>query len=256
MIEPLLIDTFERVEDKYSLTYEQADALKKAIAEHIEEDIYYKYTVHSIYYDSIDSRLVINSLNSTQYRMKLRSRCYVQPDDDTPVFIETKKKLGDIVYKRRFQLTAKETEDYMEYGIPHHVHNNTADEVDYLMKYYNLQPKVLILYERECYKGIAEDDVRITFDTNIRYRIDDVNLKENGTETPLTKDTVIMEVKAMDRYPLWLVKVLSEMKLYKRSFSKYGNIYRLNFNAMAPQLSTQNVYEPAKKEKTVCSVQY
>ena len=83
-----------------------------------------------------------------------------------------------------------------------------------------------------------------------------MNLKENGTETPLTKDTVIMEVKAMDRYPLWLVKVLSEMKLYKRSFSKYGNIYRLNFNAMAPQLSTQNVYEPAKKEKTVCSVQY
>lgn len=255
MTEPL-IDIFERVEDKYSLTYEQADALKKAIASHIEEDIYYKYTVHSIYYDSLDSRLVINSLNSTKYRMKLRSRCYTQPDDDTPVFLETKKKLGDIVYKRRFQLSAKEAEDYLDYGIPHHVHNNTAAEIDYIMKYYNLEPKVLILYERECYRGIAEDDVRITFDTNIRYRINDVNLREDGTEMPLTKDTVIMEVKAMDRYPLWLVKVLSEMKLYKRSFSKYGNIYRLNFQTMTPQPKTQIAYEPAEKEKTICSVQF
>ena len=65
-----------------------------------------------------------------------------------------------------------------------------------------------------------------------------------------------MEVKAMDRYPMWLVKVLSEMKLYKRSFSKYGNIYRLNFDAMAPQLNTQLVYDTNEKENTVCSVQY
>jgi SPX domain-containing protein involved in vacuolar polyphosphate accumulation len=254
MTEP--IDTFERVEDKYSLTYAQAEQVKKAIAAHVKEDVYYKYTVHSIYYDSIDSQLVIHSLNSTEYRMKLRSRCYTQPEDDTPAFLETKKKLGDIVYKRRFQLSTKELEDYTEYGIPHHVHNNTADEVDYVMKYYNLEPKVLILYERECWAGIQEADVRITFDTNIRYRIDDINLRERGDEKPLTKDTVIMEVKAMDRYPMWLVKVLSEMKLYKRSFSKYGNIYRLNFDAMAPQLNTQLVYDTNEKENTVCSVQY
>lgn len=251
-----VIDTFERVEDKYELTYEQAELLKKRIAEHVEEDIYYKYTVHSIYYDSLDSRLIINSLNSSRYRMKLRSRCYTQPDDNTPAFLETKKKLGDIVYKRRFQITAKELEDYTEYGIPHSVHNNTADEIDYAMKYYNLEPKVLILYERECWKGIKEEDLRITFDTNIRYRIDDVNLKERGDETLLLKDKVIMEVKAMDRYPLWLVHVLSEMKLYKQSFSKYGNIYRANFTAMAPQINPQPVYEPNKKENTVCSVQY
>ena len=251
-----VIDTFERVEDKYSLTYEQAQQFKKAVAQHIEKDVYYKYTVHSIYYDSLDSRLVIESLNSSKYRMKLRMRCYVQPQDDTPVFLETKKKLGDIVYKRRFQLANKEAQEYLDYGIPHSVHSNTADEIDYLMKYYNLEPKVLILYERECYKSTSEADVRITFDTNIRYRIDDVDLREKGNEKPLTKETVIMEIKAMDRYPIWLVKVLSEMKLYKRSFSKYGNIYRLNFSDMAPQYSGQLVYEPAQKEKTVCSVQY
>ena len=83
-----------------------------------------------------------------------------------------------------------------------------------------------------------------------------MDLKEHGNEAALTKDTVIMEVKAMDRYPLWLVRALSEMKLYKRSFSKYGNIYRLNFSAMRPQLQPQLVYEPEQKEKTVCSIQY
>lgn len=124
------------------------------------------------------------------------------------------------------------------------------------MKYYNLEPKVLILYERECWAGIEEADVRITFDTNIRYRINDINLREHGDEESLTKNTVIMEVKAMDRYPMWLVKVLSEMKLYKRSFSKYGNIYCLNFDVMASHFNTQLVDDMNEKEKPVCSVQY
>lgn len=251
-----VLDTFERVEDKYSLTLQQAQQIKKAMQEHIEKDVYYQYTVHSLYFDSLDSRLIIQSLNGSRYKMKVRVRCYSQPEKDTPIFLETKKKLGDIVYKRRFALPYTQAHDYLLDGVAHSVHNNTADEIDYLMKYYKLQPKVLILYERECYKSTSEEDVRITFDSNIRYRVENVNLTESGNEKALTKDTVIMEIKAMDRYPIWLVNILSEMKLYRRSFSKYGNIYRLNFNEMAPQYSNKYTYETIEKENTVCSVQY
>ena len=34
-----------------------------------------------------------------------------------------------------------------------------------------------------------------------------------------------MEVKSAGGVPMWLVKILSENKIYNGSFSKYGNIY-------------------------------
>ena len=35
----------------------------------------------------------------------------------------------------------------------------------------------------------------------------------------------IMEIKTLGSIPLWLVKTLSELKIYPVSFSKYGKIY-------------------------------
>ncbi|MBR2810805.1 MAG: VTC domain-containing protein, partial [Solobacterium sp.] len=132
---------------------------------------------------------------------------------------------------------------------------NTAEEIDYMMNYYHLEPAVLILYDRECWSSDTEKDVRITFDSNIRYRLDNVTLKETGEEKPLRKGMVIMEVKAMDRYPLWLVRILSENKLYKSSFSKYGTIYTETYGR--PQNRTGRAYEyTGEKEKRLCSVQY
>ena len=38
----------------------------------------------------------------------------------------------------------------------------------------------------------------------------------------------IMEAKALDAYPIWFIKALSELKIYSASFSKYGSIYSKN----------------------------
>ena len=234
-----VIDTFKRVEDKYILTPDQAEEFTERIQQHVHKDTYFRYTVHSLYYDSKECDLMIRTLMKPDYKLKVRLRCYVEPDGDTPVFVETKKKFGDIVYKRRISLTRDEAHAYLENGVMHHVKNNTADEIDYLMKYYDLARKVIIFYDRECWSANKEQDVRITFDRNIRYRIHEVDLQERGDETHLGDDKVILEVKAMDRYPLWLVKILSDMKLYRGSFSKYGSIYRENFNDLCwlPQAS-------------------
>jgi len=257
MTETRTIENFQRVEWKYRMTKEQQAEFMRRAADHLKEDLYFKYTVHSVYYDTMDSRLIINSLNKPNYKMKLRLRSYGEPDGNSPVFIETKKKYGDIVYKRRITLGEKEAENYLEYGIPHHVHNNTADEIDYILKYYNPSAKVLICYDRECYSSTTEADVRITFDSNIRYRIHDVNLHEDGSEEKLDDDgMVMMEVKAMDRYPMWLVRILSDMKLYRTSFSKYGNIYRSNFEEMSPVSEPDQTVRKrtSEKERYVCSL--
>ncbi len=228
-----VIDTFKRVEDKYVLNQTQAREFLARISEHVHEDVYFRYTVHSLYYDSKGCDLMVRTLMKPDYKMKMRLRCYVEPKGNTPVFLETKKKFDDIVYKRRISLTRDEAHNYLEHGIMHHVRNNTAEEIDYLMKYYHLKRKVIIFYDRECWAANEEQDVRITLDSRIRYRLDHVNLQEYGNETHLDDEKIVLEVKAMDRYPLWLTRVLSQMGLYKGSFSKYGSIYRENFNTMS-----------------------
>ena len=41
----------------------------------------------------------------------------------------------------------------------------------------------------------------------------------------LKKGYVLMEIKVAGALPLWLVHTLSEMGIYRTSFSKYGNAY-------------------------------
>ncbi len=254
----IALDTFKRVEDKYIMTKKQAARFMELCSSHLKEDTYFRYTVRSVYFDSERSDLVIRSLMKPDYKMKLRLRSYCDPQGDTPVFLETKKEFEDIIYKRRIGLSYDEAIAYLDYGIPHHVKNNTADEIDYLLNYYNLSEKVMIAYDRECYASKTEDDVRITFDSNVRYRIDGFSMVLDGSEKRLTdEDTVVMEVKAMDRYPLWLTKTLSAMKLYRGSFSKYGKIYTENFEQMAPVVRPVYTYENQMiTEGRICSVQY
>lgn len=251
-----VIDTFQRVEDKYRISRKEANEILKAMSGRIRKDDYFQYTVHNIYYDSKDAQMIISCLNRPRFKEKLRLRCYEQPGADTMCFLETKKKYGDIVYKKRIVLNHNEAMAYMNHDVPHHVHNNTASEIDYLKNYYRVEPKTLILYDRTCFSAIEEADVRITFDANIRWRTDEISLRERGDEEPLIGDDVIMEIKAMNRYPLWLVEILSARKLYKQSFSKYSMIYRANSADMCITGTPVYTQETVKKEKQICSVQY
>lgn len=36
-----------------------------------------------------------------------------------------------------------------------------------------------------------------------------------------------MEIKSVANFPLWLVKELSRLKIYPKSFSKYGEEYKI-----------------------------
>ena len=51
-----------------------------------------------------------------------------------------------------------------------------------------------------------------------------------------------MEIKVQQAMPLWLTEILSKGKIYKTSFSKYGEAYKrmmtrkpLNFTGAAPE---------------------
>jgi len=50
---------------------------------------------------------------------------------------------------------------------------------------------------------------------------------------------VLMEIKSSGGIPLWLTQVLSEEKIYKTSFSKYGTAYAM---LIFPQTHPTNSY--------------
>lgn len=210
-------ETFERVEHKYLLTKKQANKLFDLIQDHIEPDVYPRYTLYNIYYDSDDFQMISKSIEGPQYKEKLRVRSYGEVDEDGFIYLEMKKKYDGIVYKRRIQIPSV-TETANSFQI--------KKELAYMKDFYQADKKVFIAYDRVAYAGIHESDVRITFDTNIRYRFDHLKLSDVYEDKYLLNDDqVLLEIKVMNRYPLWLTHALSFLKLTRTSFSKYGTIY-------------------------------
>ena len=80
----------------------------------------------------------------------------------------------------------------------------------------------------------------MTFDDSILCRQDDLSLGSDAYGKPiLPEGTVLMELKCSGGIPLWMTHVLSEEKLYKTSFSKYGTAYWM---LIFPQTHETNPY--------------
>ena len=226
---------FKRYELKYLLTRAQYETVRTAIVPYTEGDIYGKSTVCNIYMDTPDFLLIRRSIDKPMYKEKLRLRSYGVPNPDSLVFLELKKKCDSVVYKRRISLTEREAEAFLLCG--DRVDNKTGSEdqilreMEYAMAYYgSLQPAVFLSYDREAFYDKGDRDVRITFDENILWRDYDLSLCAGVHGTPLLdRNQVLMEIKTGTSIPLWLAEILSQNRLYKTPFSKYGNVYKLIF---------------------------
>ena len=218
---------FKRYEIKYMLTAEQKGRLCQRMEGEMIADEHGRSTIQSLYFDTPDYLLIRRSLDKPFYKEKLRLRSYGVASKDTPVFIELKKKYDSVVYKRRIGMTEQEACAYLLRHRPV-ADSQIAHEIDYCMRYYrDLAPKMLLSYEREAFYHRTDRNLRITFDENILWRDYDVDLKAGIYGTPILHDgQVLMEVKTAGAMPLWLVRFLSENRIYKTSFSKYGTAYQ------------------------------
>lgn len=219
---------FKRYELKYLLTAEDAELLRSLMAEHMEPDRYGKSTIRNIYYDTDTYRLVRHSIEKPIYKEKLRVRSYAAADNSSTVFVELKKKYDGVVYKRRLSLPLCQAERWLSglSGAP--LHSQISDEIDYFLSYYaTLRPRVYLSYEREAFFLREDKSFRVTFDRNILARTDELSLsKEVGGRRILADGSVLMEIKCAGGMPLWMAHFLSEQRIYKTSFSKYGEAYK------------------------------
>ncbi len=208
------------------LNQKQYELFLEKINNYIIEDKYFKYKICSIYFDTNNYDLIRNSLEKPIYKEKVRIRSYGKAKDDDKIFFEIKKKYKGITNKRRTTLTYENLKKYLnKHKVPDNSNIQIFNELDYLMNFYELKPKVFISYDRISFISKENKNLRITFDTNLNYRLNELNLeKENGRL--FNNDKYILEIKTLDSFPIWLVKALSELKIYPTSFSKYGSIYK------------------------------
>ena len=223
---------FMRYELKYLIDREQKEAVLRAMREPMQPDRFGRTSIRNLYYDTPNYRLARRSIEAPCYKEKLRVRSYARVTDaDDTVFVELKKKYQSVVYKRRLPLPEGEA---MHWTKPRD-DSQIAEEISSFLSFYReLRPVVFLSYDREAFAG--ENDLRITFDENIRFRQTELSLRVDpwGTQL-LPPDMTLIEIKCGGSYPLWLAHVLSENRIYKTSFSKYGRAYQTIFQEEALQ---------------------
>ncbi len=232
---------FKRYELKYMITQSQKEKILKAIDPYMALDEYGRTTIRNIYYDTNHYRLIRRSIEKPVYKEKLRVRSYEKAGSDSPVFVELKKKYHDVVYKRRLLLPESNAMDWLAGNAAIRQKTQISDEISYFMSYYQtLHPVVFLSYEREAFYSRNGDDFRITFDDAILCRQEALTLRADAWGTPiLPTGKILMELKCSGGIPMWMVKVLSEERIYKTSFSKYGTAYQ---TIIHPQLKEVAIY--------------
>ena len=218
---------FQRYELKYLLTEAQKEAVLRAMEPHMALDRYGRTTIRNLYFDTGSYRLVRQSIERPAYKEKLRLRSYSLARPDSTVFVELKKKYQSVVYKRRIAMPEK---DAMEWMLGGRCRTDTqiSEEVDYFLQYYGFpRPAAFLSYEREAFYDRDGSDFRVTFDDTILCRQEDLSLESAAYGTPLLpKGKTLMELKCSGSIPLWMAHALSENRIYKTSFSKYGTAYQ------------------------------
>lgn len=227
--------SFKRHEIKYLITINQYINLMNYLRDKVEKDAFYKSTIYNVYYDTDNFELIRKSIEKPIYKEKLRIRSYDKPTLDSSVYVELKKKYDHIVYKRREKIAYK-------YILNNSFLEGAETQIDKEIKYFNdfyggLTPKMFLSYEREAYYFKDDNQIRITFDTNIKYRTENVNLVPSISDIKLLPNNlVLMELKVPFSIPYDLAKYLSSEKIFKTPFSKYGTAYKQIYQITEEQL--------------------
>ena len=242
---------FKRYEIKYLVTDEQRARLERAMAPYMVADEHGESTICNVYYDTPSHLLIRRSCEKPLYKEKVRVRSYGRYTEGKEMFVELKKKYDGVVYKRRTVADPARTAELLS-GTARPADQIEREIVFTVQRYGNLVPACYIAYDRCAY--FAKDDYgfRITFDRNIRTRTERLLLAEDTDgEQLLEPGCSLMEVKCAGAMPLWLVRELTEMRLYKTSFSKYGTAWERSgavvdtMPVSTPLRSVRPVYAPA-----------
>jgi hypothetical protein len=153
--------------------------------------------------------------------------------DDSMVFLEIKRKDVDSISKDRVALLYRNLEEFLGKkdfslldGFPSDNLKKKIYARNFLYYYqlYNLQPSVVVAYEREAFECKFGSGLRVTLDKNVRTRRTKSfsELYEDAGMVPSFKDCFAVEVKFQRILPKWLLPVLTKYNIRRASVPKYS----------------------------------
>ncbi|MCH5182836.1 MAG: polyphosphate polymerase domain-containing protein [Oscillospiraceae bacterium] len=221
---------FSRYEKKYLTDAAAWDEFFARISPYICPDPYGETRICNCYYDTPEHLLIRRSLDKPRYKEKLRLRCYGVPTEESIAFAEVKKKYNGVVYKRRIPLPYREAVAFLSGGEAEIPAGDAqiAREIQWMFRLYpGLSPALALHYLRSAYYASDDPALRITVDSDVRFRTYDLDLRagESG-ELLLPPDARLLELKIAGAMPLWLSSALDACRIFPTSFSKYGRAYQ------------------------------
>ena len=231
---------FKRLEYKYLVPMAKLETLRSEIMPFAKLDPYasrevnHQYLVRSLYYDTLGHDCYLDKIEGVRVRKKFRIRAYNSVGDDTVVFLEIKRKRVNFIGKDRAPLLYKNLNLLFSNHNPMQViisnkgnGHERSNARHFLYHYYRLglRPTVQVLYNREAYYYKFNDDLRITFDTNIRSTVFSAThpLFNGAPTTPVQvlRNYFIFEVKFTGGFPSWLNEIVRRLQLTRMALSKY-----------------------------------
>lgn len=191
----MAIKSFKRYEKKYLLTGEQYEKLIPRLLEYMKMDdhcVNNSYSIYNIYYDTDDNSVIKHSISKPYYKEKLRLRSYKIPQSPSDkVFLELKKKINKIVNKRRAIITLEEAYNFLEFGerpkCTDFITEQVINEIEYYLSHTKVNPTVYIGYNRIAFFGKEDKDFRLTIDSKIITRREDLFLESGCHGTDILK---------------------------------------------------------------------
>ncbi|EOH90947.1 polyphosphate polymerase domain-containing protein [Enterococcus pallens] len=244
-------EIFERREKKYLMTPEKFDLLLTRLQEYMTIDEYGLHTIHTIYYDTEDLAVIRHSVDKPKFKEKMRLRSYGLATNQSTVYLELKKKVAGVTYKRRTAMTYQEAKNFLNYGVKPQEQKQIFKELDWYTQQQKLQSTVLISYDRIALKHKKDENFRITFDQNIRYSLEHFELDQVDQHPQIrltTEPTVLMEVKIFEAFPLEISRLFSELQIFQGKFTKYGNVYHW---VLFPEWEKQHTRQSNQTIKTI-----
>jgi SPX domain protein involved in polyphosphate accumulation len=229
---------FKRKEFKYYVPWERQDALRERFLMHMEYDPFcvnrkdHMYSVRSIYFDTPGLLFYYEKIDGLKLRKKLRVRSYDKPGDHDVAFLEIKRKIKNIIMKERAGVPIGQAPNLLNGARlnllrekPSIPEKAALSKFIFLVKRLNLNPTVLITYEREAFVGVDDENLRVTFDCNVRSYpnpdFDDLFREEDLRE--ISPPWFVLEIKFYGVMPLWTRELVRDFGLRKQAISKYCN---------------------------------
>ena len=216
-----------RHELKYYITLGEYELLQRKLSLTMERDAFAKknggeYFIRSLYFDDRDDSAFREKLSGIDERDKFRIRIYDMRDD--VIKLECKHKSNGYIKKQSIGLSRKEYEKLIS-GDRLFLLNRPepfARRMYLEFAQRALKPAVIVDYTREAFVFPMED-VRVTFDKNVRTGLRSVDMFNAGIPTyPVIDDYgMVLEIKFNRFLPTYRRSLLQLEASQRSAISKY-----------------------------------